>query len=184
MKRRWAVGLMLVGAAVGLGALLRPGPPPATPRPEAAPAVSSLPLPAPAAEPASAAALPVAASASEPVRPATAAEATPPPAHWSMADARERGDERAPPLQRAPGPQPVSAWELSDHDAYARREADLRARARADYVRATDAYLPELADGIARGRAAGVPPEAVAKMEAKLKRLQALRDELARPAAN
>lgn len=174
---RWAVALAVVAA----GALLWPQETPQPASPGTTAPLPALPLPTPGVAPASAVTAALAA-ASAPV-PEAPPDAAPAPAHWSMADAREHGDERTPPLQRAPEPQAaVSGWELSDHEAYARREADLRARARADYLRATDAYLPELADGIARGRAAGVPPEAIAKMEAKLKRLQALRDELAHPA--
>lgn len=179
----WSGALLAAAALAGLGAMLWPDAAPMPSRADAAPMLAAPSSPTPVAESPAAATAAVAASAAAVASPVAPAE-TPTPAHWSMADARERGDERTPPLQRAPALPAPDAWELSDHAAYARREADLRARARVDYVRAADTHLPELAEGIARGRAAGVPPEAIAKMEAKLQRLQALRDELARQEVN
>ncbi len=181
--KTWACVLLAAAALAGLGGMLRPDAAPMPSRPDAAPMVAAPSSPTPVAESLPAATAAVASSAAAVASPVAAAE-TPTPAHWSMADARESGDERTPPLQRAPTLPIPNAWELSDHAAYTRREADLRARARADYVRAADTHLPELAEGIARGRAAGVPPEAIAKMQAKLQRLQALRDELARQDVN
>lgn len=125
-------------------------------------------LPAPAALPASAASTPVAAVAIV-------------PAAVSMAEAREHGDDRAPPIeatspeQAAPAPTP---WELADEKRYQAYEQREQQRVRAAYLKAADETLPQWRAATEEARSRGLPAEDIAQAEEKVKRLEAMRAEL------
>lgn len=96
----------------------------------------------------------------------------------SMANAREHGDARQPSLQRdAPRDMPTAA-ELADADAYQRYEARQNERLKKAYVNAADAEIPRLQKDIEQAQQAGMSPEQIAEGEEKLRRIQAMRDQL------
>jgi hypothetical protein len=100
----------------------------------------------------------------------------PPPAWQTMAEAREHGDDRAPPIERplaesqAPAP---TAWDLGDPVRY--REYELRGhrRLRAEYLMAAEEELPKWKALLAQARATGAPPAAIAEAEDKIRHLEA-----------
>ena len=98
------------------------------------------------------------------------------PAWKTMADAREHGDDRAPPIERplpeSQGDAP-SAWDLSDPSRY--REYELRGqrRLRAEYLMAAETELPKWKDLLAQARATGAPRAAIAEAEDKIRHLEA-----------
>ncbi|GAB3359399.1 hypothetical protein [Lysobacter tyrosinilyticus] len=109
--------------------------------------------------------------------PPTASKRTQPPPAWqTMAEAREHGDDRAPPIERplpesqAPAP---TAWDLSDPARY--REYELRGqqRLRAEYLMAVEEELPKWKALLARARASGAPPAAIAEAQDKIRHLEA-----------
>lgn len=167
MKRPIALVALLAGAA--LCWLVMPG----APKPgrlSAEPSAAAIsPGPAGDAPAASAAAALDRASAAPIPRP-------PPPAWQTMAAAREHGDERAPPIERplpesqAPG---ASAWELGDPVRY--REYELRGqrRLRQEYLIAAEQELPKWKALLARARADGASPAAIAEAQDKIRRLEA-----------
>lgn len=107
-------------------------------------------------------------------------ETGPVPAWQSMAAARERGDERAPPLApAAPRETAPSAAQLADPAAYAALEQGRQAKLMASYAAAVDSELPRLRADVDRARTAGIAPEEIAKVEAKITRLEALRRAIA-----
>jgi hypothetical protein len=99
------------------------------------------------------------------------------PAWISMADARENGDARTPPIQRdvethnAP-----TAAELADPQAYQQYENNQHARLLGNFVAAAATELPKLQADLERGRAAGIPQEQLAKVEEKIARIKGLSD--------
>ncbi|MET3132191.1 hypothetical protein AAKU55_002461 [Oxalobacteraceae bacterium GrIS 1.11] len=100
------------------------------------------------------------------------------PAAYSLAQAREHGDARTPPLVHEAPPAPPSAAELDDPKAYQQYEARQNMKLYAGYVRAADADLPRLRDDIERGRQAGISQEQIAKAEQKLRGIEAMRAQL------
>lgn len=102
-----------------------------------------------------------------------------PPAWLSMADAREHGDPRTPPVVRD-GPstqaQPT-AEQLADPQAYRRFEQGRHARLLASFADAAKDEVPRLRADMERGRAAGVPEGELAKMAEKIRRIEALGSE-------
>jgi hypothetical protein len=103
----------------------------------------------------------------------------PVPAAHSMADARESGDPRTPPIRRAPDMSETPALEeLADPAAYQRYEARQNMRTFAAFVQAANAEIPKLRHDIARARVAGMPPEQISRAEEKLRRLESMRSEL------
>lgn len=100
------------------------------------------------------------------------------PAAYSMALARQNGDARTPPLQRdAPAPQ-ASAAELADPRAYQAFESRQNMKLYAGFVQAAEADIPGLRRDIERGREAGIAPAQIAKVEEKLRRIEAMRAQL------
>lgn len=97
------------------------------------------------------------------------------PAHWSMADARENGDARMPPVQRSDPGEAPTAWELENPDKYRDYEARQQMRLYGEYVQAASQAAPALRNDIERGRAEGIGPEQIAKAEEKLRRIEAAR---------
>lgn len=102
----------------------------------------------------------------------------------TMANAREHGDARQPALQRdAPRDMPTAA-ELADPEAYQRYEARQSERLKKAYVKAADAEIPRLQKDIEQAQQAGMSPEQIAEGEEKLRRIQAMRDQLQAGAAS
>lgn len=99
-----------------------------------------------------------------------------PPAWHSMAHARLHGDPRMPPLhvpvRDDTGPSPA---QLADPDAYRAFEQGRDARLLNAYAAAVDVELPRLRADVARARASGIAPDQIAKVEAKIARLEKLR---------
>ncbi|SHH63245.1 hypothetical protein [Massilia sp. CF038] len=102
------------------------------------------------------------------------------PAWESLADARQHGDARMPPLA-APAPRDAgpSPAQLADPAAYQRYEQDQNARVMANYAAAVDAEVPRLRADVERARAMGIPAAEIAKVEAKIFRLEKLKKSIA-----
>lgn len=96
----------------------------------------------------------------------------------SMKQALKHGDPSAPPLVRTEAGEKATAAELADPKAYQQYEARQSQRLYNQYVKAADEEIPRLQADIARARAAGLPPEQIAEGEEKLRRIQAMRDQL------
>lgn len=105
--------------------------------------------------------------------PATQADAV-----ASMSEARQHGDAREPAVVRdAPREMPTQA-ELADPDAYQRYEERQNQRLYKAYVKAADDEIPRLQQDIARARQEGMSEEQLREGEEKLRRIQAMRDQL------
>ena len=100
------------------------------------------------------------------------------PAAYTMAQAREHGDPRSPPIAHEAPSAAATAAELADPAAYQGYEARQNMKLYANYVQAADSEIPKLREDIGRGRDAGVAPEQIAKAEEKLRRLTAMRVQL------
>lgn len=96
----------------------------------------------------------------------------------SMKHALEHGDPSAPPVVRDAPAEKATAAELADPKAYQQYEARQSQRLYNQYVKAANDEIPRLQADIARARAAGLPPEQIAEGEEKLRRIQAMRDQL------
>jgi len=94
------------------------------------------------------------------------------PAWLSLAQARESGDARTPPIQRdAPAEHP-DASVLADPQAYSAHELAQKQRLAAAYVQAAGPELARLHSDLEQGREAGVPPEELAKVAEKIRRIE------------
>lgn len=100
------------------------------------------------------------------------------PAAWSLADSLVSGDDRAPPIQRSAQDPAAPAWQLDDHQAYARREQDRQQSVRQAFVDAAERELPLLDQQIEQGRAMGLSPEQLAKGEEKRRRIAEMRSRM------
>ena len=98
------------------------------------------------------------------------------PAAVSMADTREHGDARTPPIERAQERDAPDAWTMADPDRYAQYEAGQNAKLYGQYVNAADAELPKLRAAIEAARNQGMAPEQIAVGEEKLRQLTAARE--------
>lgn len=96
----------------------------------------------------------------------------------SLRRAREEGDARAPAVARSPERESPTAAELADPDAYQRYEARQNERLYRSYVKSAESEIPKLQDQIARGRQGGLTPEQIAEGEEKLRRIEAMRNQL------
>lgn len=96
----------------------------------------------------------------------------------SMKQALEHGDPAAPPVVRDAPAEKATAAELADPKAYQQYEARQSQRLYNQYVKAANDEIPRLQADIERARAAGLPPEQLAEGEEKLRRIQAMRDQL------
>lgn len=96
----------------------------------------------------------------------------------SMAAAMERGDPQAPPVVRDVPREKATAAELADPEAYQRYEARQNQRLYKQFVTAADSEIPRLQADIERARKAGLPAAQIAEGEEKLRRIQAMRDQL------
>lgn len=96
----------------------------------------------------------------------------------SMSEARQHGDAREPAVVRdAPREMPTAA-ELADPEAYQRYENRQNQRLYKAYVKAADDEIPQLQQDIARARREGMSEEQLKEGEEKLRRIQAMRDQL------
>jgi hypothetical protein len=96
----------------------------------------------------------------------------------SMAAAMEHGDPQAPPVARDVPREKATAAEIADPEAYQRYEARQNQRLYKQFVTAADSEIPRLQADIERARKAGLPPAQIAEGEEKLRRIQAMRDQL------
>lgn len=183
-------------AATAFGALLvwatraswEPAPAPAITKPATAataPAMLSA-VPTVAEQPVSSAPLAVAGTEVT-VAPAAASaasasvEGTPVRAAETMAQARQHGDDRAPPLSpQAPDADAAkpTPWDTSDPTRYADYERRQQRQLEAAYVRAADNQLPVWRAALDEARARGASPEAIAAGEEKIRKLEAMRARL------
>jgi len=103
------------------------------------------------------------------------------PAVLSMAEAREHGDDRAPPMAPRHGEdrEPPTQAELDDPARYQQYSERQERRVYSAYVKAADGLLPQLDRDIARARAeGGITPEQIAKAEEKRRRIAEMQAEL------
>lgn len=171
----WLVaGFVLVALAVvvvGLG-LLRDD---AAPPPVAAGAEGPRPLASQQLPPAGVVQAPAPAGTDAPLPPLPESTVD---AGESMKQALQHGDPSAPPVVRSAPGEKATAAELADPKAYQQYEARQNQRLYNQYVKAANDEIPRLQADIARARAAGLPPEQIAEGEEKLRRIQAMRDQL------
>jgi len=172
MKRGPRNAIIAVAVAAGLAGwyLAKPGEvPQAVPE---APAPRTAAVAAPTPMPAAAAPVPAVPDGDGlrrvPIAPVDART----PAWISMAQARESGDERTPPIQRTAPAEHPDASVLADHDAYASYQLEQKQRLAAAYVQAAAPELGKLHADLERGREAGVPPEELARVAEKIRRIE------------
>ena len=94
------------------------------------------------------------------------------PAWMTLAQAREAGDARTPPIQRDEPVEAVDPAILEDHKAYAANEFAQKQRLAAAYVRAAEPELERLQSDLDRGRAAGIPQAELDKVAEKIRRIE------------
>lgn len=172
MSRGPRNAIIAVAVAAGLGGwyLARHGdvPPPAArvAAPSAVAVAAPTPLPAPAAP------VPAAPEGDGlrrvPIPPVDSRT----PAWISMAQTRESGDERTPPIQRTAPAEHPDANVLADHEAYANYQLEQKQRLAAAYVQAAAPELNKLHADLERGREAGIPPEELARVAEKMRRIE------------
>lgn len=94
------------------------------------------------------------------------------PAWLPLAQARESGDPRTPPIQHdAPAEHPdVSV--LADPQAYADHQLAQKQRLAAAYAQAAAPEVARLQADLEHGREAGIPPEELAKVAEKIRRIE------------
>ena len=174
MKKVFVILALLVAALVAW-LLLRP----ATPAPVVA---------LPPAAPASDVPLDWMTPASQPPAEAGDAEAAPGeyddvPLHDDAIDslrgARILGyDPRTPPIARSLPQEQATPEEIADPEKYAEFEARQDRKLKRAYVIEAEKYVSQLKDDIERGKAMGIPPEKIAKVREKVRRIEAMRAQL------
>ena len=97
----------------------------------------------------------------------------------SMRESFLHGDPNAPKLYRDPTPQEqATPEEIADPKLYAMYEARQDMRLKKAYVAAAETEIPRLQQDIAKAKAMGLTKEQIAEGEEKLRRIQAMRDQL------
>ncbi len=96
----------------------------------------------------------------------------------AMAETREHGDPRMPPLDSGDSREMPSAAELADPKAYAQYEARQNGKVYKAYVDSADKEIPALQSDIMRAKKEGIPPEQIKVVEEKVRRIQEMRDQL------
>lgn len=96
----------------------------------------------------------------------------------SMSEARLKGDPLAPPVSRSPQGEAPTAAEMADPQAYQRYEARQNKRVYQAYIKAAAVEIPRLQEDISRARREGIPEAEIRQGEEKLRRIQAMRDQL------
>lgn len=90
------------------------------------------------------------------------------------------GDPRTPPIERSPAGEMASAEELADPDLYAEYETRQEKKLKRAYVIESEKFIAQLRSDIERGRAGGIPPDEIAKVERKIKGIEEMRAKLLR----
>jgi hypothetical protein len=101
----------------------------------------------------------------------------------SLAETRN-GDPRTPPIQRAERGEQPSVAELADPKLYQQYETRQNMKLYAAFVEAAKSEVPRLRADIERGRAAGIAPEKIARVEEKARRIEAMQAQLLREYPN
>jgi len=96
----------------------------------------------------------------------------------SMAETREHGDPRTPPIDRTPDREMPTSAELNNPKAYAQYEARQNAIVYKAYVASADKEIPALQSDVERAKKEGISPEQIKVVEEKMRRIQQMRDEL------
>lgn len=97
----------------------------------------------------------------------------------SLRESFLHGDPNAPKIVRDTTPQEqATPEELADPKLYAMFEARQNMRLYKAYVAAADTEIPRLQQDIAKAKAMGLSKEQIAEGEEKLRRIQAMRDQL------
>ena len=92
--------------------------------------------------------------------------------------AREFGDPRTPPIGRSEPREQATPEELADPEKYAEFEARQDRKLKRAYVVEAERYVAQLRSDIEKGRALGIPADEIAKVEEKVRRIEAMRAEL------
>lgn len=101
-----------------------------------------------------------------------------PDAAQAMTEARLHGDARAPALSRSPESAGASAHDMASPDNYQRYESRQNQRLYSAYVSAAGDEIPRLQEHINRAKREGISADEIRKGEEKLRRIQAMRDQL------
>lgn len=96
----------------------------------------------------------------------------------SMAETREHGDPRMPPLDRTPDREMPTSAELNDSKEYAQYEVRQNDKVYKAYVASADKEIPALQSDIERAKKEGISPEQIKVVEEKVRRIQEMRDQL------
>ncbi len=146
--------------------------PPAAGEGAAPPQKPAIPTAAPAPTPAPASAVATASEGDGMRRVPIPTVDTRAPAWISLAQSRENGDERAPPIEHAAPAEHPDASVLADHDAYAAYQLAQKQRLAAAYAQAATPELANLQADLERGREAGIPPDQLARVAEKIRRIE------------
>lgn len=98
----------------------------------------------------------------------------------SLRGGRMFGDPRTPPIERSAPQERASAEELADPAKYAEFEGRQERKLKRAYVIEAEKYIAQLHADLARGRAGGIPPDEIAKVEKKVKGIEEMRAKLLR----
>lgn len=96
----------------------------------------------------------------------------------SLRGAREFGDPRTPPIGRSAPPEQATEEELADPEKYAEFEARQERKVKRAYVIEAEKYTQQLREDIEKGKAMGIPPDEIAKVQEKVRRIEAMRAKL------
>ena len=96
----------------------------------------------------------------------------------TMAETRENGDPRTPPIDPTAKREKPTDAELGDPKQYARYEARQNAKLYKAYVASADKEIPALQADIERAKKEGISPEEIKAVEEKVRRIQEMRDQL------
>lgn len=96
----------------------------------------------------------------------------------AMAETREHGDPRMPPLDNGDSREMPTPAELADPKAYSQYEARQNAKVYKAFVASADKEVPALQSDIERAKKEGIPPEQIKIVEEKVRRIQEMRDQL------
>jgi hypothetical protein len=101
-----------------------------------------------------------------------------PEAIASLRGERLLGDPRAPPIERSAPGEAATAEELADPAKYAEYESRQEKKLKRAYVIEAEKYLEQLRSDVDKGRAMGIPPDEIAKVEKKIEGIAKMREQL------
>lgn len=101
-----------------------------------------------------------------------------PAAIASLRGGREFGDPRTPPIGRDAPREQATPEELADPEKYAEFEARQERKIKRAYVIEAEKYVAQLREDIEKGKTMGIPPEEIAKVEEKVRRIEEMRAKL------